>query len=749
MKSTLRAAVLGLAVLALTDLVACSGSSGGSASSSQAIQIQPTSMDVAPGDVVKFDAVVSGSSSLSIGWQVVESDGGTIDAAGHYTAPAAEGTYHVVASLRAAAPASESAEVHVKRRAATSVMVSPTAATLSIGQSVSFTATVDGAHGAAVTWSVQEGAAGGTVTLAGVYTAPQSAGTYHVVVTSAVDPTKSDAATLTVDAPAPPPPAPPPGIVPAFRGAQGGGALSVGGRGGTVIQVTNLNDSGTGSLRACMQATGPRTCVFKVSGVITLSSAIYLGASNSYLTVAGQTAPGGGIAIAGGTGAATGSAGLPSSAGGTADMFVVEGAHDVTMRYLRFWRAYNANAISSSMKCGQNMIVYQGYNLILDHITAVWAMDKSISLWPTNAGDVTNVTISYGIVGEGVGSPGCYDTGLLTGSDTLAAADSMTDIDLHHNYFANANHRFPLFKSKSGRLVNNAFFNWESWATGIGGGAAVDLIGNYWLQGPSYTYGASIPRPISVNNHDASSGCTSCGPSGTPSLYLTNNVGPGQLSVGANDWDNLVAYTEYEGASQCGYPAVLCSSTSSTGYHPIWIPDGRSLPAANSGAPLQSPGSINWKRTTPLLAATAPAGAGNPPSQSDKGIPISAITLTGNGQNLLSALLPDTAPQPVGASQRLDCDGNWVLNRDASDERIVGYVLTNPSSAKIDQSRVTDYNAGGFPALAAGSPCADTDGDGIPDAYEIAHGLNPNDPSDGSAIASDGFSNLERYLSGN
>jgi len=86
--------------------------------------------------------------------------------------------------------------------------------------------------------------------------------------------------------------------IPAFPGAEGWGAESVGGRGGRVIEVTNLNDDGIGSLRWCVSGPFPRTCVFKVAGIIDLERTIRI--TEPFITIAGQTAPGDGITLRGG-----------------------------------------------------------------------------------------------------------------------------------------------------------------------------------------------------------------------------------------------------------------------------------------------------------------------------------------------------------------------------------------------------------------------------------------------------------------
>ncbi len=105
--------------------------------------------------------------------------------------------------------------------------------------------------------------------------------------------------------------------------------------------------------------------------------------------------------------------------------------------------------------------------------------------------------------------------------------------------------------------------------------------------------------------------------------------------------------------------------------------------------------------------------------------------------------LEDHLFSTVGASQRLDCNGNWVPNRDAVDTRLINEYKAGTGIIPTSETQV-----GGFPTIDPGSACADSDHDGIPDAWEIAHGLNPKNPSDGRKLNPDGYTNLEHFLNG-
>jgi len=273
----------------------------------------------------------------------------------------------------------------------------------------------------------------------------------------------------------------------AFPGAYGYGAASAGGRGGRVVEVTNLNNSGPGSLRAALNETGPRTVVFKVSGDIVLSSQINLNESNSYLTIAGQTAPGEGVQIIG----------WPIGLHG--------GIHDVIITDMKFrpghtgYNDWSKNCIDVYGSSANRPV----YNIMIDHCTFSYGPDENIALW----GNIYNVTVqncitSYGIrhyypsyqtSGQNEGSKGaiigCWD------NDGQYAA---TNISFIHNLFAHNDQRNPRVCSDRFEFVNNVIYNWGGIATHISAycdnddedpsivtGSRANIVGNYYKVGPN------------------------------------------------------------------------------------------------------------------------------------------------------------------------------------------------------------------------------------------------------------------------
>jgi len=140
----------------------------------------------------------------------------------------------------------------------------------------------------------------------------------------------------------------------AFPSAEGYGRWALGGRGGRVIEVTSIADSGPGTLRAAVEAEGPRTVVFNVSGLITLESKLVIRKTNSNLTIAGQTAPGKGICI-------------------RKFNFGMMGASNVIVRYLRV----RPGNISGTTLDGMGMA--SSDDCIIDHCSISWTLDEAFS----------------------------------------------------------------------------------------------------------------------------------------------------------------------------------------------------------------------------------------------------------------------------------------------------------------------------------------------------------------------------------
>ncbi len=246
--------------------------------------------------------------------------------------------------------------------------------------------------------------------------------------------------------------------VPAFPGAEGFGATTMGGRGGRVIFVTNLEDAGPGTFRAACEADGPRTIIFRVSGLITLTQPIVI--KNPFVTIAGQTAPGDGICLRNYT-------------------FIIA-THDVVVRHLRsrLGDVSGQEADSITLAAGAE-------NVILDHCSASWSVDEALSL----AGNVSNVTVQWCLIAEGLNHS--KHTKGAHGYGSLSRANGA--VSWHHNLWAHNNARNPRLGDNYGRppyptfdVRNNVIYDFGEIASGLTQGVLkVNYVGNYIRPGPS------------------------------------------------------------------------------------------------------------------------------------------------------------------------------------------------------------------------------------------------------------------------
>lgn len=203
----------------------------------------------------------------------------------------------------------------------------------------------------------------------------------------------------------------------AFPGAEGAGRFALGGRGGAVFHVTHLGDSGPGSLRAGVEAAGPRTVVFEVSGTIALKSPLRV--TNGRLTIAGQTAPGDGITLR--------------------DQPFEIAADDVVVRFIRS-RLGDESGVD-----GDAIGVVAGRRIVLDHVSASWSTDEALSLSArfdrpeTSFGDVT---VQWSFITESL-NVNRAKKGEAHGFGTLLRASRGARISLHHNLWALHLDRMP------------------------------------------------------------------------------------------------------------------------------------------------------------------------------------------------------------------------------------------------------------------------------------------------------------------
>jgi Ca2+-binding RTX toxin-like protein len=296
--------------------------------------------------------------------------------------------------------------------------------------------------------------------------------------------------------------------VAAFAGAEGYGAETVGGRGGQVLTVTNLNDSGVGSLRWALEdVSGPRTVVFAVSGTISLKDQILI--ENPNVTIAGQTAPGEGVTIEGAR--------------------VRVKADEVIVRGLKFRPGDGDGGQDAGDRDGLfiGTTDFEINNVVIDHNSFTWAVDENLSI----NGRVHDVTISNNIIAQGLSHSihpkGEHSKGLLV-SNWEGAAGWDANISIVDNLFAGNTQRNPEVRAGQNiEIVNNLIYDYGLGrsAIAVGGGnsgtlaTTVNVIGNVMIAGPD-TDGSIKYGSIALSAMGAGS-----------AIYLSDNL----MSVRATD----------------------------------------------------------------------------------------------------------------------------------------------------------------------------------------------------------------------
>ena len=433
----------------------------------------------------------------------------------------------------------------------------------------------------------------------------------------------------------------------AFPGAEGFGKYATGGRGGKVFIVTNLNDSGPGSLREAVTAKGKKMILFEVSGTIHLESRLNIA---SDVTIAGQSAPGDGICIA--------------------DHPVVLNGNNIIIRYLRFRMGdkYQNKGMVDGSGSDDALSGTRKNNIIIDHCSLSWSTDEILSVY---AGDST--TLQWNIISEPLNYSYHFETGDkdferhgyggIWGGKHLSA---------HHNLFAHCNSRTPRFDgirnsaTENVDLRNNVIYNWGGNNVYAGEGGNYNIVNNYYKAGPStkenvkYRVANPFDRKPDI---------------GFGRYYIAGNYVDGSTSI-TND---------------------------------------------------------NW------LGVTMEKGSAEDAAHAKLEVPFNVVEIP-------------THDAKEAYQQVLKSAGASLPKRDTLDERIVRDV-NNKTGSLIDVQggfpHGTPYaqTVNAWPSLKSSAPPKDSDRDGIPDAWETRHRLEPNNGSDANAFSiSKDYTNIELYL---
>lgn len=289
----------------------------------------------------------------------------------------------------------------------------------------------------------------------------------------------------------------------AFPGAEGYGRFARGGRGGRVIEVTNLGDSGPGSLRAAIDEHGPRTVVFRVGGTIQIKDRLTI--RNPYVTIAGQTAPGDGIAVRGAA-------------------FGMGGTKDAILRYVRL------RVGDASGKTWDGMGFGASDHCIIDHCSIAWSIDEGVS-----GRGAKNITFQRNLIAEPL-NMSIHDHYIGTGKGHGFAGSISGDIgSFHHNLVAHSagrNWSLAGGLTQGGKFAgyldirNNVVYNWVH-RTNDGGVRKLNLVNNYYIPGPATQVFHLLIAKMEMRI-----------PGDVQQYYVRGNVMEGRPQYDRDNWQN-------------------------------------------------------------------------------------------------------------------------------------------------------------------------------------------------------------------
>ncbi|AWW32652.1 pectate lyase [Echinicola strongylocentroti] len=438
----------------------------------------------------------------------------------------------------------------------------------------------------------------------------------------------------------------------AFPGAEGYGQYATGGRGGKVYYVTKLDDDNSqGTLRHALNQSGPRTIVFNVGGTIELTSRLNISRGN--VTIAGQSAPGGGVTLR--------------------NYPVTIDADNVIIRYLRFRMGDTAQQEGDALGGRFHK------DIIIDHCSMSWSTDECVSFYANE-----NFTLQWCIIAESlktsVHEKGSHGYGGIWGGKYAS---------FHHNLLAHHDSRNPRLGEEAGKafaltdlvdLRNNVIYNWGGNAAYGGEAMNVNIVNCYYKPGPATPSGSKRNRIVSIdkNKNEGTEVYDIWG-----KFYINGNIVDGSSQASEENWTYGV-FNQFHGS-----------------YGTVSEADKAAM-------------------------------------KMDQAREMEGFTVTTHGAEEAYDLVLDYA----GAN----------LKRDEVDARIIANVRNGDydhegSNGSTNGIIDTQSDVGGWPLLEAGSPVTDSDQDGMPDNWETANELDPNDPDDGNKVKSGTpYTFLEVYL---